>query len=605
MCFGDIWDSLGGRLRICGVAAIAGIAAATLFSFVSAWRSAYDTVNDYFRKTETEMALRLKNSIDDIQSAVRNAGYSIAIQRVLLSSTPETAVKNFNTAVDHITGILNASQSCRNIYIQNSEGRHLWANRYRLAEMRESIAANIPGGVLNRPLFETRRNEEGWDELYFYSPVYNILWSERSSRIICAAACDMSGITAASSVMESGFEGTVLLLYKNRIVSSSREISPEEREVLPQTVSGRGRMAIGGENCLTIKVSLPGTPGRGTEELSEQLWDCIYFISEKAVISRILSQMNKGLPLLSAVMLLIIFIMALLIHSVNTGVSRLVEDLNVLEYRQKHSLSRPRLRELALISHSVGLMLDRINGAALREREIGEKLLDAVTAQAQAEFMSYRSQINPHFLFNTLECMRVMARKSGGGDLETMISAMSRMFRYSLYAKPMVSLRQELDHVRNYMRVMNIRSGNRFTLNITAAEDAADWEVPSMTLQPLVENAISHGFADRGEGAITIKAVRDETDGRLFLRVADNGKGIAPEDLEKLKQKLSSGENSETGNAETFGSKTAGALYNIQRRMRFCFGEAFSMEIVSKPGFYTVARMRVPARMQLALPEIR
>jgi two-component system sensor histidine kinase YesM len=116
-------------------------------------------------------------------------------------------------------------------------------------------------------------------------------------------------------------------------------------------------------------------------------------------------------------------------------------------------------------------MIDRIRDTAKREKEANEKLPEAVTSQAEAEFMSYRTQINPHFLFNSLECMRSIAhnaREAGTekGDLELMIQALSMMFRYSLYAKPMVSLSMELEHIRNYINVMNIRSNGKYKMMI-------------------------------------------------------------------------------------------------------------------------------------------
>ncbi|MDR2785127.1 MAG: histidine kinase [Treponema sp.] len=598
LLFAGGWHSLNGRLRLCGAVAIMGIAAAVAFSFVSSWRAAYDDVYEYFRGTEAEMSVRLAASLDDIQRAVRNAGYSIAVQRFLLSNNPETVIMNYGVAGEHVSNTLNASEYCRNIYLQNEGGRYLRANRYRITEIRQGIAGNASGIILNRPLFDVRRNKENRDELYFYFPVYNILWTERTNRIICAAACDMSAITSSLPFTEGDPGGAILLLYKNRIVSSSRDISAEEREALLSAVPGQGRARIRGKSCLTIKVSLPETLGRGNS--AQQFWDCIYFIPESAVFSRIFSLMNRGLFMLAAVLLLIILILALLIHSVNTGVWRLVEDLNVLEYRQKHVLRKPRLKELELISRSVGLMLERINGAMRREQEINEKLLAAVTAQAQAEFMSYRTQINPHFLFNTLECMRAMAHSSGreGASLETMISSMSRMFRYSIYAKPMVSLSLEIEHARNFMRVMNIRSGGRYTLKERLSKEAADRLVPSMLLQPLVENSISHGFAGRSGGnCVMLLKASLSSEGLLRLRFTDNGAGMEKEELEALMERLE-----KTGGGS---GEVVHALHNIRRRMRLCFGEGFSFDIRSRRGHYTIIEMLIPAGPELAIPEIK
>jgi two-component system sensor histidine kinase YesM len=241
-------------------------------------------------------------------------------------------------------------------------------------------------------------------------------------------------------------------------------------------------------------------------------------------------------------------------------------------------------------------MLGRIDLAVRMEQEAKEKLFATVTAQAQAEFMSYRTQISPHFLFNTLECMRAMARSSKNNQLETMISSMSWMFRYSIHAKPMVSLSLEIEHLSNYMKVMNIRSGGMYTLRTRISAAAAQRSVPSMILQPLAENSITHGFtgSNRRRCVISLDASGDGEDrGPLRLRFVDNGLGIQEETVEEILRDL----DKEGG--------TAHALQNIYRRMKLCFGGSFNFTLRSKPGYYTAIEMLIPVETELAIPEIK
>lgn len=600
----SLWHSLNGRLRLCGAIAVFGITASAFFSFAASWRTAYGEVYDFFRAAEAEMIVRLNSSLEEFQAAARNAGYSITVQRFLLSNNPETVIRNYTAALEHISGELNRTASCKNIFLRSAGGRYIRANRYRLSEILEGAEAyaGADGVTLSRPFIDVLPAGEGLEdrnELYFFLPVYNVLWVNRTNEILCVAVGDMSGLTLGPRFLEWDSEGAAVLLYRNSLISSSRKITTEEQAALSGIAQGQGRVRIGGKQYLTIKVSLPETLSRSsqgflTEFPAEQFWDYVYFVPESLVISRVFSQMNKGLPLLIAVVFFIAIIMVLIIHSVNAGVSHMVYDLNALELGRQPPLRKPHLKELEVISHSIDFMLMRINSAVQREQDANEKLLGAVTAQAQAEFMSYRSQINPHFLFNTLECMRAMAHKSKDGNLEVMISSMSRLFRYSLYAKPMVSLALELDHVRNYMQVLNIRSGNRYHLNIIADRSASDRELPSMILQPLVENSIAHGFADRTGCSILILARTVEDDGTLLLRLVDNGSGIGRENLAALREKLICPKDEDRS-----------ALHNIRQRMRLSFGEGFSLDISSKQGYYTRVEMRVPGKVELALPEIK
>jgi hypothetical protein len=203
--FGDQWNSLNGRLKFCGFIAVLGIAAVTIFSLVSSWRSAYEEVHEYFRQAEAEMTVNLNDSLEDIQTVTRNVGYSIPVQRFLLSNNPEIVIMNYNSAVEYITREFNSSRYCKNIYIESARGRYLRAGRYRINEIREGIASNTRGLILNRPIFETRENAEGRNELYFYLPVYNVLWIEQSNEMLCAAVYDLSGVTSLPLFAEDNF----------------------------------------------------------------------------------------------------------------------------------------------------------------------------------------------------------------------------------------------------------------------------------------------------------------------------------------------------------------------------------------------------------------
>jgi two-component system sensor histidine kinase YesM len=373
-------------------------------------------------------------------------------------------------------------------------------------------------------------------------------------------------------------------------------VPPEEQAAISAAAPGQSRVRINGKNYLTIKVSLPETLGRNSTGGAGFFWDCIYYVPEKEVITRIFSRMNQGLIIISVVVFLITVILMVLIHSMNEGISRLAEDLNALDYSRQFLLREPRLKELNLISHSIKFMLNRINRAVQLEQEANEKLFATVTAQAQAEFMSYRAQISPHFLFNTLECMRAMARSSKNGQLETMISSMSWMFRYSIYAKPMVGLSMEIEHLSNYTKVMNIRSGGTYTLKTRISAAAAQRLIPSMVLQPLAENSITHGFAGstRSNCVILLEASCGEKSGEpMRLRFVDNGLGIQDKELTGILDEL-----------EKEGG-TVHALHNIYRRMKLCFGNGFSFNIRSRRGYYTVIEMLIPGETELAIPEIK
>ena len=148
----------------------------------------------------------------------------------------------------------------------------------------------------------------------------------------------------------------------------------------------------------------------------------------------------------------------------------------------------------------------------------------------QADIAMLQSQIDPHFLYNTLECIRGMAVEHGSYDICAMAEALATFFRYSISIRSnVVPLMDELEHIRNYVTIQQYRFPKRFRLTIEAdRQDHVLMEalIPKLTLQPIVENCIIHGFRDIvSGGVISITAERTQT--HLDLTIEDNGKGMS------------------------------------------------------------------------------
>lgn len=224
-------------------------------------------------------------------------------------------------------------------------------------------------------------------------------------------------------------------------------------------------------------------------------------------------------------------------------------------------------------------------------------LADDVRAQytealigTQAELDTLQSQINPHFLYNTLDSIRGQALFQGVSDIAEMTEALSTFFRYSISNRDsIVSLEQELENVRNYFRIQQFRFNNRFRLSIlpTQRENLEQCRLPKLTLQPIVENAILHGMESMlGAGTITIRV--QGTERLVTVTVADDGRGMGAQPLQRLQARV-------RGEAVEGGSRRGGlALPNIARRIRLLFGDAADLQIMSTPGMGTDVILTLP-----------
>src|SRR5699024_8105395 len=155
----------------------------------------------------------------------------------------------------------------------------------------------------------------------------------------------------------------------------------------------------------------------------------------------------------------------------------------------------------------------------------------------QSEIAALTHQINPHFLYNTLDCMRGMAFAGRMEDLEETISSLAYLFRYATQAGGYVRVEEEIGSIRRYMNIIRIRCGGRIDTCYAVDEDVSGLQMPKMTLQPIVENAVLHGLEKvNRRGTLRISA-RREAD-MLQLEVADDGSGMDAVALNRLREAL-------------------------------------------------------------------
>ncbi len=217
-------------------------------------------------------------------------------------------------------------------------------------------------------------------------------------------------------------------------------------------------------------------------------------------------------------------------------------------------------------------------------------------SKRQAQYRSLQNQINPHFLYNTLESIRSEALIAGLHSVADMTEALAVFFRYTISkVENLVSLEEELQNCQTYFRIQQYRFGARLKLQIEC--DPADREsiyhsrVPKLTLQPILENSIIHGTESKiGAGNLIIHLER--TQKRLLIRVSDDGIGMDEGTLAMLNERLSKSGLSYQDGRE--GSKGGLALTNVNHRIHLLFGEEFGLHVYSMPGMGTDVEISLP-----------
>ena len=238
----------------------------------------------------------------------------------------------------------------------------------------------------------------------------------------------------------------------------------------------------------------------------------------------------------------------------------------------------------------LGDLCDAFNGMAGEIDRLVNQVYSVELKEKEAAIKALQAQINPHFLYNTLDMIKSMAEIYGASQVSEMIVALSRLFRYTTQTNTvLVTVGEELGHLSSYMTIVNARFGGKIEFWTDVPKELLGEMIVKVCLQPLVENAISHGLGRGAAGGRIGVTVRRE--GRtMVVKVEDNGGGIRPERLEEIRSRLASRE----GREEESGKGSVG-LKNIHDRIRLYYGEDYGILIDSYPERGTVVTLRYPS----------
>lgn len=235
-------------------------------------------------------------------------------------------------------------------------------------------------------------------------------------------------------------------------------------------------------------------------------------------------------------------------------------------------------------------MLDRV-------KEMIAEVSDTQARKRKAELKMLQAQINPHFLFNVLNSIRMKVMKRGDPESAKMIGSLSMLLRMTISREEdEIYLHEEMDLVAHYVALMNLRQKEEAELQLDIAPEAFLIKVPRFFLQPLVENALIHGLSQQ-PGLISIRAIMQEK--YVLLTVEDNGRGMDALQLERIYRKMDSSEGSLPDKEEGNSSFSGMGLHNVVERMRILFGDAFDIKMYSELGKGTAIEMHIPHREEL------
>lgn len=419
-------------------------------------------------------------------------------------------------------------------------------------------------------------SSENKEVMLFYYPIQG--YNEKYEGLLCSAVptVRLKEIVNTMNIYKGkpwimNKEGTLFTTSSSYF--HQKVLSKEQMEVLlARDLSASGNIALtdtGGRASTVFYSPVPYSDG----------W--VFCILENDdEIYKSINGIVRGLTILFLVLALITGVMgALLAKSVTNPIKDLERQMSLVKKGDMQAYYNPTTKdEIYSLGQSYNLMLDQIN-------KLIEKIYEEQSNKRKAELQVLQEQIKPHFLYNTLDNLKWMAKDYGAEDIAQTVTSLSTLFRTFLSeGREKITLDEEFKLAGSYLTIQRTRYGDKLTFHMDLEPEIEDFMVVKIIVQPLVENAIYHGVKPKKlAGHIEVKGRR--IGDFIVITVTDDGVGMSYETLEEIKGRI---------NARTCTSNYG--LYNIAERLRLTYGDKAGLDIESTLNAGT--RVTIKIRME-------
>ena len=381
---------------------------------------------------------------------------------------------------------------------------------------------------------------------------------------------DFSKIVRQIYQSDLGENGHIVIFDRNYevVYSSKPEFVEEDYKATKELVLGSRSVNINNQS-FNLYIST----------IADTSWKVSVFTNNSQVYNSL--NLFIALTVATTICLGVIYLIAIyfVIKQVTNPLYKLQNEMNKikdLNYEAKHSSLAGGSKEIIQLEATFNDLMKRI-------RDLAGKLVEERDNQRKSELKALQNQINPHFLYNTLDSIIYMIDKGESQKAEQMIVALSKFFRISISrGKNIIPLKDEIEHVRNYLLIQKIRFGDQFNYTINVSSGLEGYYCMKLILQPIVENAIEHGLNDaQSGGRIDIKAYIDGE--FIVLEVTDNGYGISSEKLKEIEKSF-----------QDKNIHRGVGLQNVYQRIKIYYGEKGDIKIHSIEDEGTTISILIP-----------
>ena len=289
----------------------------------------------------------------------------------------------------------------------------------------------------------------------------------------------------------------------------------------------------------------------------------------------------RTITLILTIVCILMVIMASIIITgrITKPITKLIKVMGTIEQGNfNEKLYNNSTEEIEVLSSRMDLMIDRINA-------LNHDIYSYQIKSRDASIKALQAQINPHLLYNSLQSIKAMAVYGKTSEISKMVTLLGNLLRYAIYnSEELVAIADEVKHIREYLELQSFRYPGKFDYSIECSDELSQYKTLKLILQPIVENSVLHGLAEKENGIIQIKI--EELDSIIQVQISDNGIGIEEEEVLRIMNYINNPEHQDTSHSI--------GLKNVNERIQLKFGKPFGIQISSQENNGICIKVSIP-----------
>lgn len=521
---------------------------------------------------QTLVAISLNRQVESFEALV--TGNNRISSNIIFDQTVQECLKKVNagqsfdrTALEDAISVNAAQMNIQTICLYDKNGKVFYSSRLGSYSSGETVSEKALASY-GEVVFVERSNLLTESALRFTRKIKNVYdVTDYGMKTIGYISCDYSDVALTEVAGKTALNQSGFCIYDD---AGSLVYSREEEQALP--------LPSLLQNAANSPYQIKGNDGKSylifTSRFSQLDWTAISVVPVWELQRNSILLLSFSLNLFCLLCLLLFFCARFLASYIVRPIRDLIENLMNLDHEQdvKQNFYPNEFNELTYAFNKMTMQVKRV--------------YDLESERNLAELKALQAQINPHFMYNTFESIRWMNKAGDMESVDQMIGYLSILFRLGISAeKSLLTLYEEVEYSNAYLSIQKMRYGDQLCYCWEIDPETKQLLVPKLILQPLIENSIHHGIREleRTQGILEIKSslLQDQ----LVLSVSDNGPGFTEQERERQEYLFLHPESNEAGSV---------GLNNVYRRLFYCYGDNFSMEIQSMPYQRTTILLRLP-----------